>query len=90
MKLLDKWNSIDKNNSTEVLKFYFGNSVAFRNYPCRKFRLGVKLSTPLGEKYYEYNKITNIILQYDVIHTPNKTQISQCKSEILLDNFIEN
>jgi len=83
--LYERYLELDKEKDIDVLKFYFNNSVTYSNRTNRKFRSGIKIEGIIFDRYFEYDRFTNIILEYPLDENNN---IGQCMGEILLDEFV--
>jgi len=80
MEKLNKW--------LRKLKFFFGNSIAYKNYSVRKFKSGVKVTnkTLKTSTYIEKSFHNDIFLVYPL---DDKNNIGTCIGEIILDEFIQ-
>ena len=82
---LEKFNKLlSSNNETEILRFYFKNSVKYMNHKVTKAQNGVYIKNSLKKQYAELTYGKKFILLYPV----EKNKIGQCNGEIILEDYI--
>jgi len=82
---LEKFNKLlSSSNETEILRFYFKNSVKYMNHKVTKAKDGVYIKNSLKKQYAELTHNKKFILLYPV----EKNKIEQCIGEIILDDYI--
>ena len=76
-------NLIKSDNETEILRFYFKNSIKYVNYKVTKAKSGVYVKNSTEKIYAELTFDKKFILLYPV----NGNKIGQCIGEIVLRDY---